>query len=111
MFGIAPAHVGTHVAPGTGPETGQVARRLDGALGGRDELEQERQAPAGDGGVLPRGLPVGVAVKGLDGRWRAVLASDAAPVDFVQVMQFQDFSQLAAAAADGIPVVGAFLPR
>ena len=69
-------------------------------LRGQDPVKQgDRIVTSGDGGVLPRGLPVGVAVKGLDGRWRAVLASDAAPVDFVQVMQFQDFSQLAAAAA------------
>ena len=69
-------------------------------LRGQDPVKQgDRIVTSGDGGVLPRGLPVGVAVKGLDGRWRAVLASDAAPVDFVQVMLFQDFSQLTAAAA------------
>lgn len=69
-------------------------------LRGQDPVKQgDRIVTSGDGGVLPRGLPVGVAVKGLDGRWRAVLASDAAPVDFVQVMLFQDFSQLSAAAA------------
>ena len=69
-------------------------------LRGQDPVKQgDRIVTSGDGGVLPRGLPVGVAVKGLDGRWRAVLASDAAPVDFVQIMLFQDFSQLAAAAA------------
>lgn len=69
-------------------------------LRGQDPVKQgDRIVTSGDGGVLPRGLPVGVAVKGLDGRWRAVLASDSAPVDFVQVMLFQDFSQLSAAAA------------
>lgn len=69
-------------------------------LRGQEPVKQgDRLVTSGDGGVLPRGLPVGVAVKGLDGRWRAVLASDAAPVDFVQVMLFQDFSQLSAAAA------------
>jgi rod shape-determining protein MreC len=69
-------------------------------LRGQDPVKQgDRIVTSGDGGVLPRGLPVGIAVKGLDGRWRAVLASDAAPVDFVQVMLFQDFSQLSAAAA------------
>jgi rod shape-determining protein MreC len=44
--------------------------------------------------VLPRGLPVGVAVKGLDGRWRVVLASDRAAVDFVRILLFEDFTQL-----------------
>ncbi len=69
-------------------------------LRGQDPVKQgDRLVTSGDGGVLPRGLPVGVAVKGLDGRWRAVLASDAAPVDFVRVLLFQDFSQLATAAA------------
>lgn len=69
-------------------------------LRGQDPVKQgDRIVTSGDGGVLPRGLPVGIAAKGLDGRWRAVLASDAAPVDFVQVMLFQDFSQLSAAAA------------
>ncbi|MFO1012171.1 MAG: rod shape-determining protein MreC [Caulobacteraceae bacterium] len=50
---------------------------------------------SGDGGVLPRGLPVGVAVKGVDGQWRVSLSSDAAPVDFIKILLFQDFSQIA----------------
>ena len=64
-------------------------------LRGRDPVRQgDRVLTSGDGGVLPRGLPVGTAVKGLDGRWRVVLASDTAPIDFVRVLLFQDFSQL-----------------
>ncbi|WP_366852348.1 rod shape-determining protein MreC [Phenylobacterium sp.] len=54
---------------------------------------------SGDGGVFPRGLPVGVAVKGLDGRWRVVLASDKAAVDYVRILLFQDFTQVANRAA------------
>jgi rod shape-determining protein MreC len=54
---------------------------------------------SGDGGVFPRGLPVGVAVKGLDGRWRVVLASDKAPVDFVRILLFEDFTQVVNRAA------------
>jgi rod shape-determining protein MreC len=50
---------------------------------------------SGDGGLFPRGLPVGVAVKGLDGRWRVVLASDKAPVDYVRILLFKDFAQVA----------------
>jgi rod shape-determining protein MreC len=49
---------------------------------------------SGDGGVFPRGLPVGVAMKGLDGTWRVQLSSDYAPIDFVRVLKFQDFTKL-----------------
>ena len=50
---------------------------------------------SGDGGVLPRGLPVGVAVKDIFGNWRVALAADNASIDFVQIIKFVDFSQLA----------------
>lgn len=73
--------------------------RLEYLRGQEPVKPGDRLVTSGDGGVLPRGLPVGLAVKGLDGRWRAVLASDAAPVDFVRILLFQDFSQLTAAAA------------
>ena len=68
--------------------------RLD-YLRGRDPIrEGDRLLTSGDGGVLPRGLPVGTAVKGLDGRWRAVLASDRAAIDFVRILLFEDFTQV-----------------
>lgn len=68
--------------------------RLD-YLRGRDPVrEGDRVLTSGDGGVLPRGLPVGTAVKGLDGRWRVVLASDRAPIDFVRILLFADFTQV-----------------
>jgi rod shape-determining protein MreC len=54
---------------------------------------------SGDGGVFPRGLPVGVVVKGFDGSWRVALDADAAPIDYVQIMLFKDFAQLVDAAA------------
>jgi rod shape-determining protein MreC len=64
-------------------------------LRGRDPIrEGDRILTSGDGGLMPRGLPVGTAVKGLDGEWRVVLASDAAPIDFVRILLFQDFSQV-----------------
>ena len=50
---------------------------------------------SGDGGVFPRGLPVGVVVRGLDGRWRVALASDKAAVDYVRILLFEDFTQVA----------------
>jgi rod shape-determining protein MreC len=68
--------------------------RLD-YLRGRDPIrEGDRLLTSGDGGVLPRGLPVGTATRGLDGRWRVVLASDRAPIDFVRILLFEDFTQV-----------------
>lgn len=65
-------------------------------LRGRDPVKQgDRIITSGDGGVLPRGLPVGVAVKGIDGRWRVALAADSSAIDFVQILKFVDFSQVA----------------
>jgi rod shape-determining protein MreC len=64
--------------------------------------EGDRILTSGDGGVLPRGLPVGVAVKSYDGGWRVALDSDASPIDFVQILLFRDFSQLAQALAPSV---------
>ncbi len=65
-------------------------------LRGREPVKQgDRVVTSGDGGVVPRGLPVGVAVKGIDGRWRVALAADSSAIDFVQILKFVDFAQLA----------------
>ena len=61
--------------------------------------EGDRILTSGDGGVIPRGLPVGTAVRGLGGGWRVVLDSDASPIDFVRILLFKDFAQLANPAA------------
>ena len=57
--------------------------------------EGDRILTSGDGGVLPRGLPVGVVVKAFDGGWRVALDSDASPIDYVQILLFTDFAQVA----------------
>jgi rod shape-determining protein MreC len=49
---------------------------------------------SGDGGIFPRGLPVGEADQGVDGVWRVRLYADRAPIDFVKVLMFKDFSRL-----------------
>ena len=62
---------------------------------GHDSVRQGDQIlTSGDGGVFPRGLPVGEAVKGVDGVWRVRLYANRAPIDFVKVLLFKDFSQL-----------------
>jgi rod shape-determining protein MreC len=65
-------------------------------LRGRDAVRPgDRVLTSGDGGVFPRGLPVGVAYKSIDGRWRVVLSADASSIDFVRILKFNDFAQLA----------------
>jgi rod shape-determining protein MreC len=54
----------------------------------------DRVLTSGDGGVIPRGLPVGTVARGADGVWRVALDSDAAPLDDVRILLFRDFSQL-----------------
>lgn len=64
-------------------------------LRGRDSVREGDQIlTSGDGGVFPRGLPVGVAAKGLDGTWRVKLYSDRGAIQFVRILLFEDFSQL-----------------
>lgn len=66
---------------------------------------------SGDGGSLPRGLPVGVAARGIDGSWRVRLFSDRGAIDLVRVMLFEDFSRLAdPAALDAPPLAGLRTP-
>lgn len=74
---------------------GGVYPKLDNMRSRQQPKVGDVLVTSGDGGVFPRGLPVGVVVKGLDGAWRAQLASDRAPIDYVRVLRFEDFTQLA----------------
>jgi rod shape-determining protein MreC len=78
---------------------GGEAPKLDYLRTAIDLKEGDRVLTSGDGGVFPRGLPVGTVVHGLDGGWHVALDSDAAPIDFVQILLFSDFAQLADAQA------------
>ena len=54
----------------------------------------DRILSSGDGGGLPRGVPIGVAARGIDGSWRVKLFSDRGAIDYVKVLLFEDFGQL-----------------
>ena len=75
---------------------------------GEDAIEVgDRILSSGDGGLIPRGLPIGVAARGIDGTWRVKLFSDRGAIDFVRVMLFQSFSQLAdGSTLDAPPLAG-----
>ena len=65
-------------------------------LRGADPIKDgDRILTSGDGGMIPRGLPVGTAVKGLDGSWRVRLDANESSIDFVRILLFKDFSLLA----------------
>ena len=67
-----------------------------GYLRGQDPVhEGDRILTSGDGGVFPRGLPVGAAAKGLDGQWRVRLDADLTAIDFIRVLEFHDFTEFA----------------
>jgi rod shape-determining protein MreC len=74
---------------------GGAAPVLDYLRGPEPVKGGDRILTSGDGGLFPRGLPVGTVVQGLDGNWRVRLDSDDGPIDLVRILLFRDFSQLA----------------
>ena len=71
------------------------APKLEYLRGQAPVKEGDRVLTSGDGGLAPRGLPVGTAVKGFDGVWRVQLDADETSIDFVRILLFTDFSKLA----------------
>ncbi|HZV85289.1 MAG TPA: rod shape-determining protein MreC, partial [Brevundimonas sp.] len=67
----------------------------------------DRILSSGDGGAFPRGVPIGVAAKGIDGTWRVKLFSDRGAIDYVRIMLFEDFAQLIAPEALNAPPLAA----
>ncbi|MBX9746128.1 MAG: rod shape-determining protein MreC, partial [Hyphomonadaceae bacterium] len=62
--------------------------RLDFIVGAQSLREGERIVTSGDGGLYPRGIPVGVARATGDGQWRVALAASQRPIDFVRILPF-----------------------
>ncbi|QQQ18852.1 rod shape-determining protein MreC [Brevundimonas vitis] len=82
--------------------------RLEFVRGTDSVRPGDRILTSGDGGGLPRGVPIGVAARGVDGSWRVKLFSDRGAIDFVRVMLFQDFGQLVDAEALNAPPLAGF---
>lgn len=64
------------------------APRMDFIVGAQSLREGERIITSGDGGLFPRGIPVGVARRQNDGSWRVSLAAAQQPIDFVRLIPF-----------------------
>ncbi|MBL0947277.1 rod shape-determining protein MreC [Brevundimonas sp.] len=78
---------------------------------GTDSVEVgDRVLTSGDGGGIPRGVPIGVVARGIDGSWRVKLFSDRGAIDFVKVMKFEDFGQLVDPEALNAPPLAALGP-
>jgi len=64
------------------------APRLDFIVGAQNLREGERIITSGDGGLFPRGIPVGVARSTRDGLWRVALSAPQRPIDFVRIIPY-----------------------
>jgi rod shape-determining protein MreC len=81
------------------------APRLDFIVGAQALREGEQMVTSGDGGLYPRGIPVGVAHRGDDGQWRVALAASRGAIDFVRLAPF-----VGAPAPEDEPVAGELPP-
>jgi rod shape-determining protein MreC len=70
--------------------------RLDFIVGAQSLREGERMITSGDGGLYPRGIPVGSAHRDSDGAWHVALAAAQRPIDFVRIVPY-----VGAAAPEG----------
>lgn len=64
------------------------APMLDFIVGAQSLREGERVITSGDGGLYPRGIPVGVAGRDDSGQWRVSLAAAQQPIDFVRILPY-----------------------
>ncbi|MCR6644057.1 MAG: rod shape-determining protein MreC [Terricaulis sp.] len=64
------------------------APMLDFIVGAQSLREGERVITSGDGGLYPRGIPVGVARRDGSGQWRVALAAAQQPIDFVRILPY-----------------------
>jgi rod shape-determining protein MreC len=62
--------------------------RLDFIVGAQALREGERIITSGDGGLYPRGIPVGLAHRDDDGQWRVAVAAAQRPIDFVRILPY-----------------------
>jgi rod shape-determining protein MreC len=79
--------------------------RLDFIVGAQALREGEQMVTSGDGGLYPRGIPVGVAHRSGDGQWKVALAASRRAIDFVRLVPF-----VGAPAPEDEPVVGELPP-
>ncbi len=80
--------------------------RLDFIVGQQSLRDGEPLVTSGDGGVFPRGMPVGQARLARDGSWRVTLLASRGSIDFVRIMPFTPIEAPEAAPvaeANGMP--------
>ncbi|MGJ3232262.1 MAG: rod shape-determining protein MreC [Oceanicaulis sp.] len=85
--------------------------RLDYLGRAPDLVEGDRIVTSGDDNVMPRGLPVGEAVRDRDGRWRVALYSRAAPIDLVWIWPFDPVDAPGSALEEAAPPLASAAPE